>query len=158
MIYVCSGLTLLHRAARFYLYMLQLTSVLLVDDDSTTNLLNQLLLHNMHVSEQVLTAENGQEALDTLAQLCAVDGPGVCPQLIFLDLNMPIMNGFSFLEAYQQAKAGTCPSAIIVLTSSQPEREAIRARRLPIAGFLTKPLTREKITAVLLEHFPTLSL
>jgi CheY-like chemotaxis protein len=138
--------------------MLQLTSVLLVDDDSTTNLLNQLLLHNMHVSEQVLTAENGQEALDTLTQLQAEYGPGVCPQLIFLDLNMPVMNGVSFLEAYQQTNPCACPSAIIVLANSLPEREAMRARRLPIAGFLTKPLTREKITAVLLEHFPSLSL
>lgn len=138
--------------------MLQLTSVLLVDDDSTTNLLNQLLLHNMHVSEQVLMAENGWDALRTLAQLQVEQGAGVCPQLIFLDLNMPVMNGVGFLEAYQQAHLCTRPSAIIVLTNSLPEREAMRARRLPIAGFLTKPLTREKITAVLLEHFPTLSL
>jgi CheY-like chemotaxis protein len=138
--------------------MIQLTTVLLVDDDSTTNMLNELLLHNMHVSEQVLTAENGQEALNTLAQLQEEAGAGVCPQLIFLDLNMPVMNGLGFLEAYEQANLCTRPSAIIVLTSSQLEREAIWARRFPIKGFLTKPLTREKITAVLLEHFPSLSL
>lgn len=138
--------------------MLQLTSVLLIDDDNTTNFLNQLLLHNMHVSEQVLVAENGQEALGTLAQLQAEAGPASCPQLIFLDLNMPVMNGLGFLEAYQQTDRSACSPTIIVLTSSLLERDAMRARRLPIAGFLTKPLTREKITAVLLEHFPTLSL
>lgn len=137
--------------------MLQLTSVLLVDDDSSTNFLNQLLLHNMHVTEQVLLAENGEQALGTLARLQAEAGPTAYPQLIFLDLNMPVMNGLGFLEAYQQTDFGPHSPTIIVLTSSLLERDAVRARRLPIAGFLTKPLTREKVTAVLLEHFPTLS-
>jgi CheY-like chemotaxis protein len=62
-----------------------LTSVLLVNDDSTTNYLNKLLLMRMGVAEQVFVTE-----------------PTTCPRLILLDMNMPVLNGLAFLEAYAQ--------------------------------------------------------
>lgn len=132
--------------------MSQLRSVLLVDDDSTTNFLNQLLLSNMGVAEQVLIAEDGEAALRALAEACPAAGEAGCPQLILVDMNMPIMDGLAFLEAYAQLPAPL--AVVIVLTTSLHERDIARAHQLPIAGFLTKPLTREKLTAVLLEHFP----
>lgn len=77
----------------------KLSCVLLVDDDPTTNFLNKLLLQRMEVAEQLLVAENGREALRTLTQTCLLAEAPVCPALILLDVNMPIMNGFAFLEA-----------------------------------------------------------
>jgi CheY-like chemotaxis protein len=132
-----------------------LASVLLVDDDPTTNYLNKLLLTRMGVAGQVLVAENGEQALRTLDQACRALGNATCPRLILLDMNMPVLNGIAFLEAYVQLPlAQQQPLVIVMLTTSLHPVDLARAQQLPIAGFLTKPLTQEKVTALLQEHFP----
>lgn len=131
-----------------------LASVLLVDDDSTTNFLNKALLTRMGVTQQVLTAENGEQALRTLGQTCNGPDRAACPQLIFLDMNMPVLNGLGFLEAYAQLPLVQQSSIVIVmLTTSLHPVDQARAEQLPIAGFLNKPLTKEKVTALLQQHF-----
>ncbi|GAB2452894.1 response regulator [Hymenobacter qilianensis] len=132
-----------------------LTTVLLVDDDSTTNFLNKLLLTRMGVAEQVLLAENGEQALRTIVQTCSAPAAAPCPQLILLDMNMPVMNGLAFLEAYAQLPRDQQSAIVIImLTTSLHPLDLGRVQRQPIAGFLSKPLTKEKVTAILAEHFP----
>jgi CheY-like chemotaxis protein len=131
-----------------------LTSVLLVDDDSTTNFLNKLLLTRMGVAEHVLVAENGEQALRTLDQTCSPLADSTCPQLILLDMNMPVLNGLAFLEAYVQMPLAHQQAIVIVmLTTTLHPVDLARTQALPIAGFLSKPLTQEKVTAVLEQHF-----
>ncbi|WP_324680069.1 response regulator [Hymenobacter sp. GOD-10R] len=131
-----------------------LASVLLVDDDSTTNFLNKLLLTRMEVAEQVLVAEDGEQALRTVVQSCVDSTAPACPQLILLDMNMPVMNGLAFLEMYVQLPLAQRQAIVIVLlTTSLHERDLAHAQQLPIAGFLNKPLTREKVQAILQQHF-----
>ena len=128
--------------------------ILLVDDDSTTNFLNQRLLGNLRVSREVREALNGAEAL-ALLQACCREAPDTFPALILLDLNMPVMDGFEFLEAYQQLPPGPRQHTIVVvLTTSRNPKDVERAQGLPISSYLTKPLTRDKISQLLLEHFP----
>jgi CheY-like chemotaxis protein len=131
-----------------------LTSVLLVDDDPTTNFLNKLLLTRMGVAEQVLVAEDGEQALRTLNQTCINSEGSACPQLILLDMNMPVLNGLAFLEAYVQMPLAHQQAIVVVmLTTSLHPLDLARAQQLPIAGFLNKPLTQEKVTALLTRHF-----
>ena len=131
-----------------------LASVLLVDDDSTTNFLNKLLLTQMGVAQQVLVAENGEQALRTLGHTCLGPDTAACPQLIFLDMNMPVLNGLGFLESYAQLPLAQQQTIIIVmLTTSLHPVDHARAQQLPIAGFLNKPLTKEKVAAMLAQHF-----
>ena len=129
--------------------------MLLVDDDSTTNYLNNLLLKTtMQIADQVLVAENGHEALATLARTCAEGSAAGCPQLILLDMNMPVMNGLEFLAAYNQLPLPQRQATVVVmLTTSLHEQDELLARQLSIADFLTKPLTRAKITDLLARHF-----
>ena len=129
--------------------------VLLVDDDQTTNFLNKLLLTKLGVTEQVLTAANGEEALRVLAQQSSE--PPTYPHLILLDMNMPVLNGLAFLEAYAQLSPAVQQAIVIVmLTTSLHPVDMARAQELPIAGFLNKPLTKEKVAAVLEQHFTPL--
>jgi len=101
----------------------------------------------------LLLAQNGREALATLNQLCADPNPD-CPSLILLDVNMPVMNGIEFLEAYAQMPVAQQRSAVIVmLTTSLHSRDLKRVQELPIAGLVNKPLTREKVDTILQLHF-----
>jgi CheY-like chemotaxis protein len=126
---------------------------LLVDDNDTTNFLNELLLLRAGIT-QTLKAQTGQEALDLLRTHCGAPDSPTCPALILLDLRMPTMDGFEFLQAYaQQVFAGQTNQVIIMLTSSLHPQDVARIQNLPIAGYLTKPLTAEKIRQVLQEHF-----
>ena len=130
-----------------------LTSVLLVDDDPTTNYLNKLLLTQMEVAKQVLVAENGEQALRTLVQTCTAETT-TCPSLILLDMNMPVLNGLAFLEAYAQLPLAHQQAIVIVmLTTSLHPVDLARAQELPIADFLNKPLTKQKVAALLEQHF-----
>lgn len=128
--------------------------VLLVDDDPTTNFLNRLLLQRLGVAEQVLVAENGQEALDLLDRECCPPA-GQCPALILLDLNMPVMGGLEFLEAFWQRPLALRHGAVVaVLTTSVSPRDLTHVQQLPIAGVLTKPLTEAQVRELLHAHFP----
>lgn len=134
--------------------MQKLPCTLLVDDDSTTNYLNSKLLERLRVTEELLVAQNGQQALDLMQQRCQADSPG-CPVLIFLDVNMPVMNGIEFLEAYQGLALDQHQASIIIvmLTTSLHPQDVQRIEAYRIAGFLSKPLTRDKINSVLEQHF-----
>jgi CheY-like chemotaxis protein len=133
----------------------KLRSVLLVDDDRTTNFLNQLLLTKLAVAEQILLAEDGEQALRVLSQRCQEPAGPDCPQLVLLDMNMPVLNGLAFLEIFAQLPQAQQQAIVIVmLTSSLHPQDLRRVQELPIAGFLNKPLTKEKVAGLLAEHFP----
>jgi CheY-like chemotaxis protein len=124
----------------------KLSCILLVDDD------NNLLLSDLSVAHQVLVAENGQQAVRILQEQGNTSN---CPALILLDINMPVMNGFEFLEAYQALNLVNKQTVVIMmLTTSLNPRDVIRLQEMPLQGFLSKPLTREKVQQLLKEHFP----
>lgn len=134
--------------------MQKLSCVLLVDDDQTTNYLNRLLLNRFQITENVLVAPNGREALDLLAEHCQADESPNCPVLILLDVNMPVMNGFEFLDAYAQLPEQQRQAMVIVmLTTSLHPQDVERAKHLHVAGFLSKPLTNKQLADVLRQHF-----
>lgn len=134
--------------------MAAISCTLLVDDDDTTNFLNQALLRRLAVTDTILVAGNGQEALDLLHTHCALVASPTCPALILLDMKMPRMNGFEFLRAYTQRPLPDNPAVIIImLTTSLNPQDVAKMQGLPIAGYLTKPLTRDKIERLVRDHF-----
>jgi len=130
--------------------------VLLVDDDATANFLNKLLIQRAGVTEHLLVAEDGAQALRTLASTCVSPGKAQCPNLILLDLNMPVLNGIEFLQAYQHLPATQRQGTVVLLlTSASVEQDLNQLQGLPLDGILEKPLTAAKLQRVLNEHFPT---
>ena len=133
--------------------MQKLVFALLVDDDQTTNYFNQLLSNCLGVADELLVATNGQEALNILLAHYQ-DAPDGRAVLVLLDVKMSVMDGSAFLEAYDklpllQKQAIT----IVMLTTLLHPRDVDRAKKLNIAGFLNKPLTKEKVNEVLGTHF-----
>lgn len=134
--------------------MAQLKSVLLVDDDTTTNFLNKRLFSRLGVMDDLYVATNGLVALEILQNMCATSDTG-CPALILLDVNMSVMNGFEFLDAFNQLPPALREQVVVVvLTTSTSPHDMERARQLRAAGTLNKPLTEAKIRTLLLEYFP----
>ena len=132
--------------------MSKLTSVLLVDDDTATNYLNEALLHAMQVADRVQVAQNGAEALELLASQLPAATPER-PVLVLLDISMPVMDGMSFLEDYQRLPAEQQKAAlVIVLTTSMNSGDLARLQSLPIAGMASKPLTADKVETILQLH------
>ncbi len=122
----------------------QIETVLVIDDDDSFCFLTKLLLQEAGVGKRVITANNGLEAINQLQALAAAGEK--LPELIFLDIKMPVMDGFEFLE--QLTHSPELPlrdTRIYVSTSSFLPRDKERAGRYPIAGFLTKPLTEESL-------------
>lgn len=133
--------------------MIKLSSVLLVDDDPLTNDLNERLLRQLGVAHRYLAVDDGADALAVLEDL-ATDANPVSPVLVLLDVKMPGMDGMAFLEAYQRLPAARQQAVVIVLhTASMSSVDLGRLESLPIAGLVSKPLTKEKLDTILQLHF-----
>ena len=114
--------------------------LLLVDDNSTTRFLHRQLLVRLGVAEYVLEAANGQEALSLVRAQCA-DDFRTCPDLILLDVRMPVLDGFGFMEVYRALpEAQQCAKVVAMLTTSLHPRDLDRAAHFSVTAYLTKPL------------------
>lgn len=112
--------------------------VMLIDDSESDLLYTRIILQRSAVPYEVLAFEHAQEALRALKA-------GTAPvDLILLDINMPGMNGFEFLEAYQALRGDQQANAVVVMLTSSPDA-ADRQRALAfscVKGYVTKPIDR----------------
>jgi CheY-like chemotaxis protein len=132
--------------------MKKLNTILLIDDDEGDNFYHRLILEESAISHSIETSYYAEEALEYLRNNDHV--PAI--DLIFLDINMPRMNGFEFIDEYAKLDGKHKAKIVIVMlsTSLNPSDQA-RAESNPyIAGFLYKPLSEEKLQEVLATHFP----
>lgn len=123
-------------------------NILLVDDDTIFNFINKRMIENTGMSNEVDTALNGKQALDLLNGY--LSGARSIPDVIFLDLDMPIMDGFSFLEAFKRLNMPHKEKvSIVIVTSSQNPEDIKRAKSFGIDHYLTKPITEEQVLIAL---------
>ncbi len=131
--------------------------VMLVDDDTTTNYLNQRLLNEMSVAKDILVVGNGKEALDYLKKaVTGGEGAPRFPDLIFLDIKMPVMDGFSFLEEYQkQGLDNGNHVVILMLTSSASFYDLEKLKTFKrVKQHFSKALTKHDVREIMREYFP----
>ena len=137
----------------------QLECILLVDDNDSDNFLHRRVIERSGVSKKVEIAMNGREALDllTAGEHDAVNGSKFQqPELILLDINMPVMDGWEFLDNYQALeKYPTWNVAIVILTTSINPADKIKTeQRLGLNSFHYKPLTPDLLRRIIETHFP----
>jgi len=129
--------------------MTKIKNILLVDDDDTSNFINKLVLRSMAIAGEIIVSTNGEDALDYLKNESLKKKSGEYPTLILLDINMPIMNGFEFLDAIKNSpEINDKDLHVCMLTSSTNPEDIRRAKEYNIYGYLDKPLTPEKIKRV----------
>jgi CheY-like chemotaxis protein len=133
----------------------KLNCILVIDDDEATNFFTGMILEDAGCAEHIKTLQSAQKALDYLAKSTKGDNADLYPwpDLLFLDINMPAMDGWEFLEQYKKLELKS-PIVVIMLTTSLFPEDKLKAERMPeIAGFEHKPLTIGKVTAVLDNFF-----
>lgn len=136
----------------------RLRGALVIDDDATTNFLHQRLLKKMDVCEQIRVFENGKQAFDYLYNICHKNYENdnadyFQPELILLDINIPVMGGFAFLDLYIKFEECFREGILLALvTDSFDPQNADMVEKYNV-HFLEKPLTREKISNLLHQEF-----
>jgi len=136
----------------------KLNCILVIDDDEPTNFFTRIILEEADCCNHIKTVQSGQEALDYLAQSEKTGAdPNLypSPDLIFLDINMPAMNGWEFLDEYRKLSIAPQHKIIMVMltTSLFPEDKAKAGRSPEISGFENKPLTLDKLEKILKTYF-----
>lgn len=136
--------------------MKKINCILLVDDNPADNEFHKIIINDSHVCDEVKIATNGKNALEYIIKSGNGDSPDFPkPDLIFLDINMPGMNGFEFLEEYHKLD-GKLKSKIVIImlsTSLNPD-DAERARRIEeVTEFMNKPLMVETLQSTVEKYF-----
>ena len=117
--------------------------VYIIEDDVITSKITELHLHQHGGFGKVKKFVNGQPALDAL--LHAAAHPARLPDLILLDLNMPVMDGWEFLEAFT-AHTWHKPVCVCVLTSSIQPEDIEKARSYKeVRGYFSKPIDADRL-------------
>jgi CheY-like chemotaxis protein len=131
----------------------KLTCIMLVDDDHNDNFFHEREIKKTNAATIVIEKNTGLEALEYLKSK-KVD-KAMLPNLIFLDINMPGMNGWDFLQEYERLdKELQSRVVIIMLTSSDNDDDVSRAKAWrSVSDYITKPLTKEIMTDIIKKYF-----
>ncbi|WP_462264366.1 response regulator [Mucilaginibacter sp.] len=121
-------------------------SILLVDDDEINNFISIKLIKKVLLNAEIMACLNGKFAIDQLLQLQETE-PEQMPDYILLDINMPIMNGWEFLDTYVKLNIDPAhKSKIYIISSSVFSNDINKAKSYPLVkDFVSKPLNVDKI-------------
>ena len=128
---------------------MSVNTAFIIDDDPIFVFGSKVLLKNNGFASNILVCQNGQEALEVIMSL--LESEEGLPEVIFLDLNMPIMDWWEFLDEFGKLANGH-DTRIYILSSSIDTRDIERAKTYDmVSDFIAKPLTDSKILELLQE-------
>jgi CheY-like chemotaxis protein len=129
--------------------MAQFNCVLLIDDDEISNYTNYQIIKNLDLSQTIETVYNGEKALNFI-QFFAENHDNHAPELILLDLKMPVMDGFEFIEYLTRKHLDNIDDIKLIILSNYPINIQKKLKgKFGQIQFLEKPLTVEKLSNVL---------
>ncbi|WP_053404002.1 response regulator [Persicobacter sp. CCB-QB2] len=122
--------------------------VMLVDDNDTDNFISKRIIEIAGFAENIVVQNSGKGALDYLKN--NADNPEALPNLIFLDINMPIVDGFVFLFEFEKFPSSVKDKCrVVILSSSDNERDIDQIMSNDhVLTFITKPLTDVSLNKV----------
>ncbi len=127
---------------------MQKKMILIIDDDPLTNKFNEMIIRKLHPEIEVKTLLSAREGIEYF------EAPNnTPPQLILLDLNMPVMNGWEFIDEFMNLNIKT---GIILVTSSDDPYDRKKAERYEqVKDYLVKPLSKDNLSELFNKHLPS---
>ena len=124
----------------------QLKSIALIDDDAVTNMINTKIISRSFPAN-IVSYTNARESLDKFGGEAGAGKP-VLPDFIFLDINMPGMDGWEFLAEFQNFPADRIKGCKIYMLTSSIDLDDIEKSKqfASVLGFISKPLTQDKLS------------
>jgi len=131
----------------------RLNWVLIIDDDDASNFFTRMILEESGYVRNIQIAESGTDALEYLKTTKKHND--VLPDLIFLDINMPGMDGWEFIVEYKKLDKELRSKIIVVMltTSDNPDHVMLAKTHDVIKGFRTKPLTKDMLKDIVDKYF-----
>ena len=126
-------------------------AVMLIDDNEIDNLINQKMIEAASITENIYTHTGAKSAIEFLKNMEKMDvAEKVLPDVIFLDIDMPLMDGFQFLDEFENLSALTRKkSRIVMLTSSINPQDFNRSKKYNnVKMYLNKPLSHDSILKI----------
>lgn len=123
----------------------ELLNVMLVDDSFAVNFFNKTVLEGSGICDKIIETRHGKEAIETLRKLIKEDA--ILPDIILLDLNMPVMDGWGFLRQYEKLDPELRkPISLYILTTSiNPEEKHRALSNALVDDFLVKPIGKNTL-------------
>lgn len=115
-------------------------NIFIIDDDFTNNFIAEILIKSVFPEIKLLAFTSPEQALLTLSNINLAQD-----DIILLDLNMPEMDGFQFIEKFNEKKLNC--RVFILTTSLNPLDKELAESKTVVCGFILKPLTKERITS-----------
>lgn len=130
-------------------------SVMLIDDNEIDNLINQKMIESSAICQHILVHTGARSAIEFLRNIeklsgAIVDAKKLIPDIILLDIDMPLMDGFQFLDEFEKlSDVVKNDIKIVMLTSSMNPNDLSRAKKSKfVSKYLNKPLTIDSLVAL----------
>ena len=124
-------------------------AVMLIDDNEIDNLINQKMIEAANITEHIFTHTGARSAIEFLRNIEKINkiAKDVLPDVIFLDIDMPLMDGFQFLDEFEKLNEDTKKKCnIVMLTSSINPQDVNKSKKYSyVKKYINKPLSQENL-------------
>jgi CheY-like chemotaxis protein len=125
-------------------------TIMLIDDNEIDNLINQKIIESSNICKNIFTHTGGKSAIEFLKNMekIAASVPGALPEIIFLDIDMPLMDGFQFLDEFEKLSRETKHYCnVVMLTSSINPQDMSKSKKYDyVKKYVNKPLTQDSLS------------